>query len=144
VRTCCHICATSPHTYHLPSPLGVSASFPFNWTVHMTSYLRSIAPQTSIATIEFITPSWLKSPPPSESAMNSALADSHLNLSSLTPGTTFVDVDALFISPTASTTSHSAAAQSAKSSVSVLDLSLHQEIYSMNSYVMNSYFNANL
>jgi hypothetical protein len=57
--------------------------------------------------------------------MHSALADSHLNLSSLTSCTSFVDVDALTISPTASTTSHSAAAQSAASSVSLSVLSLH-------------------
>jgi hypothetical protein len=57
--------------------------------------------------------------------MHSALADSHLNLSSLTYRTSFVDVDALTISPTASTTSHSAAAQSAASSVSLSVLFLH-------------------
>jgi len=85
-----------------------------------------------------------KKPPPSESAMQSALADNHLNLSLLTSRASFVDVDALTISPTASTTSYSAAAQSAASSVSLSGLSLHHEIYSMNSYVMNSYFNANL
>ena len=55
VRTCCHIIATSPQTIchhhrdqHIP--------LPFNH-IHL-------APQTSIATIEIICPSWLKSPPP--------------------------------------------------------------------------------
>ena len=64
VRTCCHIIATSPQTichHHRRIPL------PFNHhhqPPYMTSYLRSIAPQTSIATIEFICPSWLKRHPP--------------------------------------------------------------------------------
>ena len=61
VRTCCHIIATSPQTichHHR------EAASHFLSTQHMTSYLRSIAPQTSIATIEFICPSWLKRHPP--------------------------------------------------------------------------------
>ncbi len=52
-----------------------------------------------------------KKPPPSESATHPAMADSHLDLSSLISGTSFVNVDALTISPTAWTISHSAKAQ---------------------------------
>ncbi len=85
-----------------------------------------------------------KKPPPSSSATLPALADSHLNLSSLISGSSFVDVDALTSSPTKSTTSHYADAASAASSVSLSFLSSHHEIYSMNSFVMKSYFNANI
>ena len=130
-------------TDHMPSPPGGYFSFPFKPS-HMTSYLWLITPQTSIATIEFICLSWLKSPPPSVSATLPASADSHLNLSSLISGSSFVDVDALTSSPTTSTTSHYADAASAASSVSLSFLSLHHEIYSMNSFVMKSYFNANI
>ena len=100
--------------------------------------------------------------------------DSHLDFSSLISGTSFVNVDALTISPTAWTTSHSATAQrppdevhedakshlvvavpkcvgptcnptaSAEYSVSLSVLSLHNDIFSMNSYVVNSYFNAKI
>jgi hypothetical protein len=52
-----------------------------------------------------------KKPPPSESATHPAMADSHLDLSTLISGTSFVNVDALTISPTAWTTSYSATAQ---------------------------------
>ena len=141
----------------------------------MNSYLRSIVPPTFIAAIEFIRPSWLKSPPPSESATHPAMVDSHLDLSALNSGTSFVNEDALTLSPTAWTTSHSAMVQrlpdkvhkdtksaksqrpvpkcvgpthnptaSAESSVSLSVLSSHHDIFSMNSYVMNSYFNANI
>jgi hypothetical protein len=87
------------------------------------------------------------------------MADSHLDFSSLISGTSFVNVDALAISPTAWTTSHSATAQrppdevheeakslvvavpkcvgptrnptaSAESSVSLSVLSLHHDIFS--------------
>jgi len=104
VHTCCHIIATSPQTicHHHREASHIH---------RMTSYLRSIVPQTFIAAIEFIRPSWLKSPPPSESATHPAMADSHLDLSSLISGTSFVNVDALTISPTTWTTSHSAMAQ---------------------------------
>ena len=115
-----------------------------------------------------------KNSPPSESAMHPAMADSHLDFSSLISGTSFVNVDALTISPTAWTTSHSATAQrppdevhknakshlvvavpkcvgptrdptaSAEYSVSLSVLSSHHDIFSMNSYVMNSYFKANI
>jgi len=116
-----------------------------------------------------------KKPPPSESATHPAMVDSHLDLSSLISGTCCVNVDALTISPTAWTTSHSSMVQrppdevhkdtksaklhqpvpkcvgpthdptaSAESSVNLSVLSSHHDIFSINSYVMNSYFNANI
>jgi len=78
-----------------------------------------------------------KKPPPSEAATFPAGADSHLSLSSLISGAAFADVDALTISPTALTTSHTAAAASAAALVSLSVLSSHHRIYSMNSYYLS-------
>ena len=63
---CVLVVTSSPH-HHRPSVIITGTSH-FLSTIttshHMTSYLRSIAPQTSIATIEIICPSWLKRHPP--------------------------------------------------------------------------------
>ena len=131
----CVLAVTSAPHHHVPSatgrlPLFLSIQLMTSYlrsirTLHMTSYLRSIASKIIHRHLRIHTSFMAKKPPPSESVMHSALADSHLNLSSLTSRTSFVDVDALTISPTASTTSHSAAAQSAASSVSLSVLFLH-------------------
>ncbi len=78
-----------------------------------------------------------KKAPPSEAVTLPAGADSHLSLSSLIHGAAFADVDALAISPTALTTSPTAAAASAAAIVSKVSLSglcSHHCIYRMNSY----------
>ena len=107
--TACALATSAPH-HHQPS-------------AHMTSCLRSIAPHTSIATIEFTRPPWLKVPPPSEAEATTlpAVEESPTcQRSSLIHAAVVADVDALTISPAAA----AAAATSAAAIVSKVSLSI--------------------
>ncbi len=67
VRTCCHISATSPHTichYHLFSFQPNSWPLRSIRTLHMTSYLRSIAAKNIHRHLRIHTSFMAKTPPP--------------------------------------------------------------------------------
>jgi len=104
ICACVLVVASSPH-HHRPSAIT---------TGRIATWLHiSVVPQTFIAasTTRHWTSNMAKKPPPSESATHPVMADSHVDLSSLISGTSFDNVDALTISPTAWTTSHSSMAQ---------------------------------